>query len=309
MKTLLVLIATGIILGAQVLAVSTASAQFRRQPGVIYGNDDRKEIFQISDPQLLASADATVAVVKKTDLVAGAPVGSFRQLVGQAVTLKAPQYGPKYGLCKNEPFYSQPTGAFCSGFLIAPNLVATAGHCVEQSSCGSTAFIFGFQMNSNNSAQMSFPATEVYGCAKVIARELTNKQDYAVIQLDRPVQNHKPLPLARRAPAANEPLYVIGHPAGLPRKLADGANVRRLAQGFFVTNLDTYGGNSGSAVFSAATNEVLGILVRGENDFNMVNGCRLSNECKSDGCRGEDVTFIDYVIRGATAGLKLRPRF
>ncbi|WP_420540401.1 S46 family peptidase (plasmid) [Paenibacillus polymyxa] len=34
---------------------------------------------------------------------------------------------------------------------------------------------------------------------------------------------------------------------------------------FFVANLDTYGGNSGSPVFNSDTHEVEGILVRGED--------------------------------------------
>ncbi|MEK7233144.1 MAG: S46 family peptidase [Elusimicrobiota bacterium] len=35
--------------------------------------------------------------------------------------------------------------------------------------------------------------------------------------------------------------------------------------GFFVANLDTYGGNSGSAVFNVETNLVEGILLRSES--------------------------------------------
>ncbi len=62
-------------------------------------------------------------------------------------------------------------------------------------------------------------------------------------------------------------LYVIGHPSGLPTKVADGAQVCTQKGTHFSANLDTYGGNSGSAVFNAKTNEVVGILVRGANDY------------------------------------------
>jgi hypothetical protein len=78
-------------------------------------------------------------------------------------------------------------------------------------------------------------------------------------------------PLAVRSAgrvAKGQPLFVIGHPNGLPTKFADGAQVRGNAhKDFFVANLDTYGGNSGSPVFNAVSLEVEGILVRGENDF------------------------------------------
>ena len=60
---------------------------------------------------------------------------------------------------------------------------------------------------------------------------------------------------------------------------------------FFVANLDTYGGNSGSPVFASDTNRVEGILVRGETDFEQTPaGCQISLVCPTSGCRGEDIT-------------------
>ncbi len=86
---------------------------------------------------------------------------------------------------------------------------------------------------------------------------------------------------------------VIGHPAGLPTKVSGGAKVRDAGPtGHFVANLDTYGGNSGSAVFNAKTGLIEGILVRGEIDYTWRGGCKVSNTCADDGCRGEDVTKI-----------------
>jgi hypothetical protein len=64
---------------------------------------------------------------------------------------------------------------------------------------------------------------------------------------------------------------------------------------YFRANLDTYGGNSGSAVFDANTGVVEGILVRGENDFVTRGSCRATNYCPANGCRGEDVTHITNV--------------
>jgi len=65
--------------------------------------------------------------------------------------------------------------------------------------------------------------------------------------------------------------------------------------GYFVANLDTYGGNSGSAVFNAKTGVIVGILVRGENDYIYQGDCRVSNVCQATGCRGEDVTKLSAV--------------
>lgn len=271
-------------------------------PGVVYGQDDRLEIFQISDPRIAAVADSTVALVQKAQLTPGTARFRGTNQPVNVLNLKANIYGDQYKLCKDEPFFNQPSGAFCSGFLVGPDLIATAGHCVDESRCGQTAFVFSFQMNKDNTPIMTFPQTEVYGCKKVIVREQTGEQDYALVQLDRPVANHKPLALAKRPPAANESIYVIGHPAGLPKKAAGNANVRRIANGFFQANTDTYGGNSGSAVFSLQTHEVLGILVRGENDFEQTaNQCQKSKQCATDQCRGEDVTFIHFVVNAMNA--------
>lgn len=75
-------------------------------------------------------------------------------------------------------------------------------------------------------------------------------EDFAVIKLDRPVAQVAPLAYrqSRMMGAGGENLTVIGHPSGLPLKVAGDASVRSVLPEFLVANLDTYGGNSGSAV-------------------------------------------------------------
>ena len=97
---------------------------------------------------------------------------------------------------------------------------------------------------------------------------VNHKSYFSVIELDRPVTNHAPLKMRLAGePRVNDDLTVIGHPSGLPTKIAGGAKLRSLHNGFIRASLDTYGGNSGSAVFNSSTFEVEGILVRGETDF------------------------------------------
>ena len=95
-------------------------------------------------------------------------------------------------------------------------------------------------------------------------------------------------------------LIMIGHPSGLPQKIAGGARVRdNSPSSHFVANTDSYGGNSGSPIFNEATHEVEGILVRGVTDYVAEGGCNVSNQCDDDGCGGEDGTrathFADLV--------------
>ncbi|OGR44824.1 MAG: hypothetical protein A2X35_05890 [Elusimicrobia bacterium GWA2_61_42] len=279
-----------LILSAAAIAALAAAVSAAEIKGkVVYGADDRLDLFQVTDSRLLKLADSTVALFEYGDV----------SVSGQLAKLTTSAYGQSYGLCKEEPFYEQVVGAFCSGSLVAPDIIMTAGHCVKtEEACKDTRFVFGFGVRAAGSMPKSVPASEVYGCAELIGREQVGTgADWALIRLDRKVSNHSVLKVNHAGTIKNgDALVVIGHPAGLPVKIAGGATVRDASPaGYFVANLDTYGGNSGSAVFNAKTGEVEGILVRGENDYVYKGDCRVSNVCPSEGCRGEDVTKITAV--------------
>ena len=264
-----------------------AAAQPRTK--VIYGSDTRIDLYQVDNPQLRALADSTVALFDAGDV-------STRRHIAELTTKN---YGETLGLCKEEPFYEQGAGAFCSGSLVAPDVIMTAGHCVPSAEeCAKIKFVFGFAVKQKGVLPTSVPAKEVYGCRGLIGRQqVGDGADWALVRLDRKVSDHRPLRLNMTGRIENRTeVLVIGHPAGLPTKIAGGAHVRDGSkEGFFVANLDTYGGNSGSAVFNSATGLVEGILVRGEQDYVQKGDCRVSNVCPTDGCRGEDVTKIGSV--------------
>ncbi len=255
---------------------------------VIYGVDDRQELFAIGNQTIQNSADSVVSLWDAADVVDNGDGTS---------TLTTQNFGTSRNLCSSEPFREQPIGAFCSGFLVAPDIIATAGHCADSGNVTSIRFVFGYRMTNANNAQIIIDNSEIYRGASMIGRQLaTGGADWSLVRLDRRVANHRIAPLRKSGTIANnQDVYVIGHPVGLPIKYAPGASVRdNSPAAFFVANLDTYGGNSGSAVFNANTNEVEGILVRGETDFvinsNSPNNCRVSLVCPNTGCRGEDCT-------------------
>jgi subtilisin-like proprotein convertase family protein len=256
---------------------------------VIYGNDDRRDVYdQGNSGDMVELARSTAALVRVGSLTPDSAKPGFQRLPSGT-------FASSFNLCAEERFREQPNPAFCSGFLVAENIFVTAGHCVEtQTECSSTAFVFGFSYESEGQDVTSIPDENVYRCKRLIAQTLngTNQSDYAVIELDRNVTGRTPLKFRSSGkPEVGNPLTVIGHPSGLPTKIAGGATVRSNDRSaYFVANLDTYGGNSGSAVFNTATGEVEGILVRGENDFITRGSCRVSNQCTDTGCRGEDVT-------------------
>lgn len=274
------------------ISLLSSQSSFASSKGidVIYGEDNRKDVFESTDSVLVELSKSTAAMISSERLKS-----TNGDVVISAQTLES------RGICAKERFSKQISAANCSGFLVAPNVLVTAGHCIKsEMDCSSYKWVFDFKVDHSDQADVQVPKTSVYNCKKIISRSLDqmSKDDYAVIQLDRKVLDRRPLAFRKSGKiSVGSQIAVIGHPTGLPTKIADGAKVRSLNSKFFVANLDTYGGNSGSAVFNLKTSEVEGILVRGENDYvpDSELGCQVSNVCANESCRGEDVTYITNI--------------
>jgi V8-like Glu-specific endopeptidase len=267
----------------------------------IYGADSRKEYFQLDAAQK-ALADSTVSFWKSASVTAE----------GSGFKLKTVNFGDRLNLCPDAKYREQPIGAFCSGSLVGEDLVMTAGHCIKtDAQCLDTKIAFDFNIRSEGGAAAATqPAANIFSCKKVVKRFLAGEPnsanptgqnlgaDYALIQLDRKVAGRKPLAINRGAKLRNgDGIFVVGHPVGLPLKLADDARVRDFSKvGYFVADLDTFGGNSGSPVFNARTRKIEGILVRGDEDFvDSPAGCTAMATYDQTGGRGEDVTKIEVL--------------
>ncbi|OFZ80912.1 MAG: hypothetical protein A2583_05635 [Bdellovibrionales bacterium RIFOXYD1_FULL_53_11] len=258
---------------------------------VVYGDDNRLDVFEITDNAQLRWADSTVSVFSASKLTTSDD--------GKTVVLKTGHHGRNTRLCTNERFYDQPDGAFCSGVLVGKDLVLTAGHCVESMfGCFMSKFVFGFSVKKQGDNPVSVPAGEVYSCREIVKREQDNHgADFAVIRLDRSVAGHEPLEINRSVQVENgTKIVLVGGPSGIPLKIASGARVidNKKDKGFFVANTDSFHGNSGGPVINAYTGLIEGVLVRGEDDyvFDPALRCKRNRICKDDGsnCRGEDVT-------------------
>ena len=271
-----------------VLAMTSAFAS-ENQIKVIYGDDNRLDVFESPNNAYVTLSRSTAAMI---------PNSSVRVQGAQSV-LTGPTMESR-GFCKEERFSHQITAAMCSGFLVGNKYLVTAGHCIQsESDCAANKWVFDYKVDDAGQSGVTVANTSVYSCKRIISRTLDRmtQDDYAYIELDRVVTDRAPLTFRKTGSIkAGDEILVIGHPTGLPTKITDGAHVRALKGKFFTANLDTYGGNSGSAVFNATTGVVEGILVRGENDFiSDSRGCRASNICPEDGCRGEDVTYITNI--------------
>lgn len=263
-------------------------------PKVIYGKDDRLDLYQVTNPLFQRLARSTVALINARQLRPGQQ-DEFT-LMGE--TLVQSQH-----VCTTERFANQQTAAFCSGVIVGPDLVLTAGHCLDASStCQNTRFIVGYALSQLEQTEVSqIPARNVYTCKSVVAQEYSHFEgDYSLVQVDRPFQDVEIATLNRTGNiSVGTPLVLMGHPSGLPLKIAAGATVRdnrRLS--VFVTNTDSYAGNSGSPVFNSETGNLEGVLVSGERDFlpqPRNGGCFESFHCSLTGCSGESVTRISLI--------------
>ena len=209
-------------------------------------------------------------------------------------------------LCKDERFSSDPSLSYsCTGFLVGPDLIATAGHCMvnhgetkneTEMYCQAFDWLFDYQLDQNGKVETkNISADQVYHCRQIIYAvndEVAPFLDFALVQLDRPVLDRKPLTLSSSEAGVGSSVFMIGYPLGTPMKITDGAHVLEdnPLSPALLTNLDAFDGNSGSPVFNKK-NEAIGILVSGRPSelfyFDSKNQCSRLNVCDEDGshCR------------------------
>lgn len=276
------------VIAAVIVALYANVAHTADIDKVVYGTDGRMEVYESQAPMNLW-AKSTAVQVPETSVK---PEGDNFRVNGTI-------YQDSNKLCDTVSYGQQPSPGRCSGFLVAPDVLVTAGHCIRSAAdCSTNYWIFDFAVNQDGTTNTLFTPKQVYRCASIVAQQLdrTTKNDFAVIRLDRVVENRSPLKFRTVGKIAdNADLVVIGNPSGIPTKVTLGGTMRTNDNSvFFTANLDTFSGNSGSAVFDVNSGLVEGILVRGESDFiyNQVRSCNVIRMCREGGCRGEDVTRI-----------------
>lgn len=255
---------------------------------VIYGEDNRVETVDSKSALHKRLAASTAAHILRSDIRISGGKATFKDQVLNDFIIQ--RYGQD--LCDGERFKDQVIASNCSGFLVAPDIIVSAGHCFTGDECQTYDWVFNFKTARSSDKTVTVNEGDVYRCKEVIAVEapqIGSSKDFAVIRLDRPVKGIAPLKVAPRSPSVGTPLVMIGHPSGLPQKIADGASVKQIISTGFKANVDAFGGNSGSAVFNDRTGEVVGILVNGADDYSLDSekGCmRVAKLSQADGQEG-----------------------
>jgi MYXO-CTERM domain-containing protein len=233
---------------------------------VVYGDDDRVEVFNHPDAELRRIAEESIVALIPDFRISEDPDSDGIYGLVDPVSLEDLR-----GLCADELFGNQPTAASCSGVLIDDDLVLTAGHCIDsRMHCDAYTYVFNYHLDDPTHLA-EIRDEDVYSCARVVSQESPLGSDYtpdfAIVQLDRPVEGvHAPASIRPATPLEEqERLAMIGFGSGLPAKIDSGGTVadpRADRLDFFVANVDAFQGHSGSATFDSE-HRLAGILIGG----------------------------------------------
>ncbi len=262
---------------------------------VVYGVDDRIEVFEAPAAWSQIARQATVALMSPSDFTAGpqgpelVPAGSLQS---------------QFDMCNDQRFLTQPTNAGCSGTLIDDDLVLTAGHCMTSSAqCNNTVVMFDYLYDGPDTFA-PLELADLYLCTNLLVSTNFGNRDWAIFQIDRDATpTHVPAPVidARGGLSVGTSVNMLGFPSGLPLKVDLGGAVRDPDPtgdlDFFFATTDSFGGNSGSGVFNDQQ-EVIGILTFGEQDYLFTDqGCRIVNVLSENGPEdGEGVMYAANAI-------------
>jgi hypothetical protein len=209
-------------------------------------------------------------------------------------------------LCSGELMAGEPSLSYsCTGFLVAPDLLATAGHCVyavntpnqtleheTKLACETFSWLFDYQATSSAPAALkNLSPDRLFHCKEIIYARQTERApfvDYALIRLDRPALGRTPFKISSAPVMVGDAVAMVGYPFGTPVKYTDAARVtlNNLKRDSFLTSLDAFEGNSGSPVFNSA-HDVVGILIGGTPSANTYTprglSCERVNRCTENG--------------------------
>jgi hypothetical protein len=225
--------------------------------------------------------------------------------------------GKLTNLCADEPLANETSLDYaCTGFLIAPDLLVTAGHCVyavntpnqtleheTKLACEAFSWLFDYRAPVQTA---NINADHLFKCKEIIYARQTEHApflDYALIRLDRPATGRTPFKLAAKSVASGDAVAMIGYPFGTAARYTDSARVtvNSTQRDSFLTSLDAFEGNSGSPVFNSAK-EIVGILIGGTPSANTYTPkgltCERVNRCNEAGTMCNAVDKDTSVLPG-----------
>lgn len=248
---------------------------------VIYGNDNRSFISENTMNEMVKRSSLSILAKMKTE-------NSYFEKDGHLV-VNAENLMSKYNMCSSGQYAEEAHASTCTAFLVAPNVVATAAHCLKTiEDCKKSVWAFNYK---GSSLQVKLKAQDVVRCTEIIATKANENQDYTFFKISKKVLDRPFLEFQKNYEVSKkDDLMILGHPFGMPMVLTDNVKIKNQIGHFkAILKADTASGNSGSPVINKETGKVIGIFLSGDPDFSNSDGvCRNEIKCGFLNChRGE----------------------
>lgn len=227
-------------------------------PRGVFGKDDRKDVTDAEGIEDFVRATATM--IHKRNLVIN-DAGNYL-FYGTTLRDRLTKRYESNNFHKNVKFLDQPTIANCTGFLIGPDILVTAGHCIDNINDAKN-YVWVFDYTN----ELDFIKSTVYKGKKYIVVNPKNVyhvsefidgyfgedeyDDWSVLRLDRKSERAPYRFRTSGEVQLNSKINTIGSPTGLPLKFADNAKVMGVSEKkYFKTDIDVFPGNSGGPAFA-----------------------------------------------------------
>jgi hypothetical protein len=151
-----------------------------------------------------------------------------------------------------------------TGFLVGRSLLATAGHVLGMhgTEIFGKHFLLGYQTTPTGEINTHFAASLALTAESRVGSQNFTDIDWGLLTLNRSA------PASAQILTINEkdnlepetPVFIIGHPLGLPAKYTGQGKVTEVGEHMFTIDLPISLHHSGSPVFNARTGKVEGIV-------------------------------------------------
>lgn len=238
----------------------------------IYEEDNRVDFYKIENEKVKELARAMSFQIYFDELK-GWTFNRYWEILVKPLT--------DQGICTNERFSDHPVMRNdCSGILIGPKQLLLPGNCITPHYCKNDLFYFMFNYHLASSTPLDVMRSKkyFYKCEKLLTRawQPDTATSYAIIELDKIVEGVTPVKLATHDDIdMKDELIALGHPDGMPLKVAADAYVADQNKTHFTVSSDISGSSKGAGIFNARTYELEGMLIGGSKNFmNTSDGCK-----------------------------------
>ncbi len=168
---------------------------------------------------------------------------------------------------------------WCTGTLVSDNLFLSAGHCFDQTggtwqrprTNGTNDIIPVAEIAQNMHVNFNYQVDPDGDLRDEVRFEVEALVEYRLGGLDIAIVRLAGAPgrqfgvgrIAEADPAEGQMLAIIGHPAGVPKRIEAGPLTRLDGDRIRYNDIDTLGGNSGSAIWHSPSGEIVGVHTNG----------------------------------------------